>query len=184
VSDVVIVDYGAGNTRSVRAAITHVGKSSEVSADPAAIIEAPYVVLPGVGSARSAMEHLNETGAAEALRQRYRDEGPTLGICLGMQLALESSEEDGGVKCLGLLEGKVVRLEAERVPRLGWAIVDPWGDAYYFAHSYVAEAPDVVATSDGLTVALRRGTFLGVQFHPEKSADAGLNFLGQCLSLV
>ena len=115
-SDVVIVDYGAGNTRSVRAAITHVGRSSEVSADPARIVAAPYVVLPGVGSARSAMVHLNETGAADALRERYRSGGSTLGICLGMQLALASSEEDGGVACLGLLEGKVVRLVADRVP--------------------------------------------------------------------
>jgi glutamine amidotransferase len=183
-SDVVIVDYGAGNTRSVRAAITHAGKSSEVSADPATIIEAPYVVLPGVGSARSAMAHLNETGAAEALRERFRNGGPTLGICLGMQLALASSEEDGGVECLGLLDGKVVRLVADRVPRLGWAIVEPWGDAYYFAHSFVAEAYDAVATSDGLTVAVQRGPFLGVQFHPEKSGEAGLGFLGQCLSRV
>jgi glutamine amidotransferase len=82
------------------------------------------------------------------------------------------------------LEGKVVRLVADRVPRLGWAIVEPWGDAYYFAHSFVADAPDAVATSDGLTVAVQRGAFLGVQFHPEKSGDAGLNFLGQCLSRV
>ena len=183
-SDVVIIDYGAGNTRSVAAAITHVGRSTEVSADPAKIVDAPYVVLPGVGSARSAMEHLNETGAAEALRARFRLNGPTLGICLGMQLALEASEEDGGVECLGLLEGKVVRLQAERVPRLGWAIVEPWGDAYYFAHSFVGTSPDAVATSDGLTVAVRKDSFFGVQFHPEKSGDAGLNFIGQCLSLV
>ncbi|MFZ1063162.1 MAG: imidazole glycerol phosphate synthase subunit HisH [Acidimicrobiales bacterium] len=183
-SDVVIVDYGAGNTRSVRAAITHVGKSSEVSADPVAIGAAPYVVLPGVGSARSAMNHLTETGAAQALRARFERGGAMLGICLGMQLALATSEEDGGVRCLELLEGSVVRLHAERVPRLGWAMVEPWGDAYYFAHSFVAVAPDTVATSEGLTAAVQRGSFLGVQFHPEKSGDAGLRFLGQCLSLV
>jgi glutamine amidotransferase len=101
-----------------------------------------------------------------------------------MQLALESSEEDGGVEGLGLLAGKVVRLEAERVPRLGWAVVEPWGDAYYFAHSYAAQSPDAIATSDGITVAVQRGSFLGVQFHPEKSGDAGLDFLEQCLSRV
>ena len=183
-SDVVIVDYGAGNTRSVRAAITHVGRSSEVSADPDVIVAAPYVVLPGVGSAQSAMAHLNETGAAAALRERFHQGAATLGICLGMQLALGTSEEDGGVTCLGLLEGRVVRLVADRVPRLGWAIVEPWGDAYYFAHSFVADAPDAVATSDGLTVAVQRGAFFGVQFHPEKSGDAGLTFLGRCLSLA
>ena len=182
--DVVIVDYGAGNTRSVRAAITHVGKSSEVSADPWTIANAPYVVLPGVGSARSAMAHLDETGASTALRERFTANAPTLGICLGLQLALESSEEDGGVACLGLVPGNVVRLEAERVPRLGWAVVEPWGEAYYFAHSFVAQSPATIATSDGLSVAVQSGSFLGVQFHPEKSGDAGLEFLGQCLSLV
>jgi glutamine amidotransferase len=181
---VVVVDYGAGNTRSVRAALSHLNKTSEVSSDPERIETASFVVLPGVGSARSAMEHLNETGAASAVRRRYEQSAPLLGICLGMQLALESSEEDGGVEGLGLLAGKVVRLEAERVPRLGWAVVEPWGDAYYFAHSYAAQSPDAIATSDGITVAVQRGSFLGVQFHPEKSGDAGLDFLEQCLSRV
>jgi glutamine amidotransferase len=101
-----------------------------------------------------------------------------------MQLALETSEEDGGVTGLGLLPGYVRRLHTDRVPRLGWAIVDPWGDAYYFAHSYAAQSVDGVATSDGITVAVRRGSFFGVQFHPEKSAEAGLTFLEQCLSLA
>lgn len=183
-TDVIVVDYGAGNTRSVRAALTHLGRSSEVSSDPAKIATAPYVVLPGVGSARSAMVHLNETSAAAALRDRFADHGPTLGICLGMQLALEASEEDGGVEGLGLLSGEVVRLTTGRVPRLGWAIVEPWGDAFYFAHSYAAQSPDSIATSDGITVAVRRGPFLGVQFHPEKSGDAGLEFLEKCLSLA
>ncbi len=181
-SDVVIVDYGAGNTRSVRAALTHLGRSSEVSADPALISSAPYVILPGVGSARSAMDHLDETGAAGALRERFAAHAPILGICLGMQLALQASEEDGGVKGLGLLEGLVVRLDAPRIPRLGWAIVEPWGDAFYFAHSFVAESPDTVATSEGLSAAVQRGSFLGVQFHPEKSDVAGLSFLESCLS--
>ena len=171
-SDVVVIDYGAGNTRSVRAALLRLGRSSEVLSDPNAIRDAEFVVLPGVGSARSAMEHLNRTGAAEALRQRFATAGPTLGICLGLQLSLETSEEDGGVVGLGLIEGHVRRLHADRVPRLGWAVVDPWGDAYYFAHS----------TSDGVTAAVRRGSFLGVQFHPEKSGPAGLDFLEQCLS--
>jgi glutamine amidotransferase len=182
VSDVVVVDYGAGNTRSVCAALAHLGKSSEVTSSPEKIALAPYVIMPGVGSARSAMQHLNETGAAAALRQRFADDGEILGICLGMQLALDASEEDGGVEGIGLLRGEVVRLVAERVPRLGWAAVEPWGDAYYFAHSFAAQAPDVIATSEGITVAVQRGSFLGVQFHPEKSANAGLDFLEQCLS--
>jgi glutamine amidotransferase len=93
VSDVVVVDYGAGNTRSVRAALSHLNKTSEVSSDPERIETASFVVLPGVGSARSAMEHLNETGAASAVRRRYEQSAPLLGICLGMQLALESSRQ-------------------------------------------------------------------------------------------
>ena len=128
------------------------------------------------------MTHLNETGAAAALRERYRNGGATLGICLGMQLALERSEEDGGVDGLGLMSGDVVRLRDGRVPRLGWSVVEPWGDAYYFAHSYAARSEFGVASVDGVTVAVRRGSFLGVQFHPEKSGPAGLRFLEQCLS--
>lgn len=181
-SDVVVVDYGAGNTRSVRAALAHLGASSVVTSDPFKIKGSTQVVLPGVGSARSAMAHLNATGAARAIRERFDDGGPILGICLGMQLALETSEEDGGVEGIGLLSGSVYRMSEGRVPRLGWAQVDPWGEAYYFAHSYAAKSNDSVATSDGVTVAIERGSFLGVQFHPEKSAAAGLDFLEQCLS--
>jgi glutamine amidotransferase len=182
VSDVVVVDYGAGNTRSVRAALTHLGRTSVVSSDVSAIREADFVVLPGVGSARSAMAHLDDTGAADALRERFIEGRSTLGICLGMQLAMDCSEEDGGVPGLGLLEGDVVRLREGRVPRLGWSVVEPWGQAYYFAHSYAVRSTDAVASVDGVTVAVRRDSFLGVQFHPEKSGPAGLEFLDQCLS--
>jgi len=182
VSDVVVVDYGAGNTRSVRAALTHLGHTSLVSGDPRDIVNAEFLILPGVGSARSAMEHMTVTGAVSALRARFDEGKPMLGICLGMQMAMESSEEDGGVEGLGLLEGHVRRLTTERVPRLGWAIVEPWGEAYYFAHSYACESSDAIATSDSITVAVQHGSFLGVQFHPEKSGDAGLSFLDQCLS--
>jgi len=182
--NVVVVDYGAGNTRSVRAALSHLGHDSVVTGDAREIRDAEFVVLPGVGSASSAMAHLNETGAASALRQRFSDGGTTLGICLGMQLALEHSEEDGGVDGLGLMEGEVVRLLDGRVPRLGWSVVEPWGEAYYFAHSYAAKSSCSVASVDGVTVAVRQGPFLGVQFHPEKSGPAGLAFLEQCLSRV
>jgi glutamine amidotransferase len=180
--NIVVVDYGAGNTRSVRAALSHLGHESVVTSDASQIRNADFVVLPGVGSASSAMVHLNETGAAGALRQRFEADGATLGICLGMQLALAHSEEDGGVDGLGLMAGEVVRLREGRVPRLGWSIVEPWGEAFYFAHSYAARSEFGVASVDGVTVAVRDGSFLGVQFHPEKSGPAGLAFLEQCLS--
>ena len=183
-SNVVVVDYGAGNTRSVRAALTHLGLTSVVSCEPALITDAEFVVLPGVGSARSAMAHLDAAGAAQALRDRFANDRPILGICLGMQLALETSEEDGGVGGLGLLPGRVVLMHTDRVPRLGWANVEPWGESYYFAHSFAVESPASVATSEGVTVAVEDGSFFGVQFHPEKSASAGLTLLKQCLSLA
>jgi imidazole glycerol-phosphate synthase subunit HisH len=182
VKDVVIVDYGAGNTHSVAAALRRLESRSVVSSDPATLLGADYVVLPGVGSARSAMEHLRETGAAAALVERTHASGPVLGICLGLQLALESSEEDGGVTGLGLIDGTVTRLREGRVPRLGWEIVEPWGEAFYFAHSYAANTPYATASADGVTAVVEHGAFLGVQFHPEKSGPAGLDFLSSCLS--
>jgi glutamine amidotransferase len=182
VSEVAVVDYGAGNTRSVRAALSRLGLASRVTSDAATLEVADLVVLPGVGSARSAMEQLSRTGADAALRRRFADGGPLLGICLGLQLAVESSEEDGGVEGLGLLRGVVRRLDAPRVPRIGWAVVEPWGQTYFFAHSFAVDSPDVTATSEGVTAAVARGPFLGVQFHPEKSGSAGLAFLESCLS--
>jgi glutamine amidotransferase len=184
VKDVVVIDYGAGNTHSVCAALRRVNRSSVVTSDAGAILGADHVVLPGVGSARSAMAHLRDTGADRALRERFDGGGVILGICLGMQLAFETSEEDGGVLGLGLLRGAVTRLRSGRVPRLGWAMVEPWDEAYYFAHSFAAASPDAVATSDGVDVAVRRGAFFGVQFHPEKSGPAGLEVLERCLSPV
>lgn len=181
-SEVVIVDYGAGNTRSVRAALRRLGRESVVSSEPALIGDAPLVILPGVGSARSAMAHLRETGADDALRARFAAGRFTLGICLGLQLALDVSEEDGGVAGLGLLPGRVVRLREGRVPRLGWSVVEPWGGAFYFAHSFAALSDDVVATAEGVTAAIERDAFLGVQFHPEKSGPDGADFLERCLA--
>ncbi len=183
-SETLIVEYGAGNTHSVRAAFARIGETTRLSADPEEILSAAYVVLPGVGSARAAMTHLNATGAADALRARFAAGRPILGICLGLQLALEISEEDGGVETLALLPGRVVRLTEGRVPRLGWAMVEPWGEAFYFAHSFVAQSPHVSATSDGVTAAVSHGSFTGVQFHPEKSGPTGERWLASCRSLV
>ena len=180
--NVAVVDYGAGNTRSVLAALRHVGLEGEVTSDPFAVLGAARVILPGVGSARSAMEHLRATGVDEALRKRLRVGDPILGICLGLQLAMTTSEEDGGVETLNLCAGEVTHLGVERVPRLGWALVEPWGETFYFAHSFAANSPYAVAFSEGVTAAVEAGSFLGVQFHPEKSGPVGLEWLERCLT--
>jgi glutamine amidotransferase len=179
---VAVCDYGAGNVRSVLAALRRLGADARSTRDPAEILAAELAVLPGVGSARSAMAGLREAGLDEALRSRAAAGGRTLGICLGLQLALEESEEDGGVPGLGLLEGRATRLQEGRVPRMGWATVDPWGEAFYFAHSYAADTPAATARSEGVVAAAESGGFLGVQFHPEKSGPAGARFLERCLS--
>jgi glutamine amidotransferase len=179
--NVAVCDYGAGNVRSVLLAFERLGADVVLTSDPAAVSEAGLAVLPGVGSARSAMARLTETGLDEALRGRS---GPTLGICLGLHLALEWSEEDGGVSGLCLVPGRAVRIQDGRVPRIGWATVEPGGEAYWFAHSFAAETPAAVATSDGLVAEARLGSFTGIQFHPEKSGAAGARWLERCLSLA
>jgi imidazole glycerol phosphate synthase glutamine amidotransferase subunit len=174
---VAICDYKAGNIRSVEIALRRLG--AELVGDVAG---ADLAVLPGVGAARSAMEELRAQGLDEVLRQRLADERPVLGICLGLQLAVEWSEEDGGVDGLGLLPGKAYRLREGRVPRMGWADVD--GSAYYFAHSYAVETPCATATSEGIVAEARSGAFVGVQFHPEKSGAAGARYLDRVLAEV
>ena len=178
--NVAICDYGAGNTRSVEIAFARLGARFTDDVD-----DADLAVLPGVGSARSAMEGLRATGLDAALRERVDDGRRVLGICLGLQLALDESEEDGGVEGLGIVPGWSVRLSEGRIPRIGWAEVDGLGETFYFAHSYAAETPCATARSEGIVAVAERGAFIGVQFHPEKSAAAGARFLESlCLSLV
>jgi imidazole glycerol-phosphate synthase subunit HisH len=175
--NVAIARYGAGNVRSVELALRRLG--ADVTDDLAG---ADLAILPGVGSARSAMEGLGVS--ADVLRERHAAGRPILGICLGLQLALDESEEDGGVEGLGIVPGRAVRLHGERVPRIGWASVEPSGEAYWFAHSYEAQTDATVATSEGHSAIVEHGSFTGVQFHPEKSGAAGARFLEQCLSRV
>jgi imidazole glycerol phosphate synthase glutamine amidotransferase subunit len=169
---VAVCDYGAGNTRSVEIAFARLG--AELTDDVAG---ADLAVLPGVGSARSAMEGLRARGLDETLRERVEEGRRVLGICLGLQLALEESEEDGGVPGLGILPGRSVRLREGRIPRIGWAEVEGLGDAFYFAHSYAADTPCATAFSEGIAAVAESGSFTGVQFHPEKSGAAGARFL-------
>jgi imidazole glycerol phosphate synthase glutamine amidotransferase subunit len=174
---VAICEYGAGNVRSVRLAFARLG--AEEIADVRA---ADLAVLPGVGSARAAMAGLRARGHDRALRERFEEGRPILGICLGLQLALEESEEDGGVAGLGLVPGRAERLRESRVPRIGWADVGDRG-AFYFAHSYAAVTPSATAWSEGVVAEVRHGSFLGCQFHPEKSGALGATYLEEALSL-
>jgi glutamine amidotransferase len=177
---VAICEYGAGNVRSVALAFERLGV--DVGGD---VATADLAVLPGVGSAAAAMRGLRERGLDDVLRARVDRGRPVLGICLGLQLALEESEEDGGIQCLGILPGRAVRLREGRVPRIGWAEVDELGQAFYFAHSYAAETSAAVAHSEGVVAVACAGSFTGVQFHPEKSGAAGARFLeALCLSRV
>ena len=179
---VAVCEYGAGNVRSVLLAFERLGADARATGDPDEVARADLAVLPGVGSARTARDGLVSRGLDEALRERVAGGRPTLGICLGLQLALESSDEDDGVAGLGLVPGRAVRLRRERVPRIGWARVEPDGEEFWFAHSYAAETPAVTGTSEGVVAVAEAGSYLGVQFHPEKSGRAGARFLERCLS--
>jgi imidazole glycerol phosphate synthase glutamine amidotransferase subunit len=174
---VAICEYGAGNVRSVEIAFARLGATLTDC-----VYDADLAVLPGVGSARAAMAGLRERGHDVALRARFVANRPILGICLGLQLALEHTDEDGGVTGLGLVPGRAVRLHEGRVPRMGWAAVDDRG-AFYFAHSYAAESPCATAWSEGVVAEVRSGSFLGCQFHPEKSGALGARYLEEALSL-
>ena len=180
--NVAVCEYGAGNVRSVRLALARLGARETDD-----VLGADLAVLPGVGSARAAMDGLRARGHVAALRGRFSGGRLILGICLGLQLALDETEEDGGVDGIGLVPGRAVRLTEGRVPRIGWASVGDRG-AFYFAHSYAAETPHATAWSEGVVAEVRHGSFVGCQFHPEKSGPAGSRYLQEvldaCLSLV
>lgn len=190
---VVLADYGAGNLRSVASALVRAGAEPVVSADPADAREAPLVVVAGVGNAATAAAGL--APVADALRERVAAGRPLLGICVGLQLLFEASEEGG--RGLGLLRGEVRRLRSRTVPHMGWnalvatrpsALLDGLdGEDVYFAHSYAAEPADDVATAvvehDGaLVAAVESGPVAGVQFHPERSGAVGARLLRNALA--
>jgi imidazole glycerol phosphate synthase glutamine amidotransferase subunit len=175
--NVAICGYGAGNVRSVEIALRRLG--AKITTD---VGTADLAVLPGVGSARAAMAGLRERGHDVALRERFEQDQPIFGICLGLQLVLDWTEEDGGVDGLGLVPGRATRLQEGRVPRMGWADVDDRG-AFYFAHSYAAQTPHATAWSEGVVAEARCGSFIGCQFHPEKSGALGARYLEEALSL-
>ena len=176
---VAIAQYGAGNVRSVAIAFGRLG--CELVDDVAG---ADLAVLPGVGAARSALAGLRASGHDDALQARVAEGRPVLGICIGLQIATDWSEEDGGVEGLGLLPGRVLRLREGRVPRMGWSIVEPRQEAYYFAHSYACETPHATAWAEGVVAEAVHGSFRGCQFHPEKSGAAGARYLAGVLEEV
>lgn len=189
---IVLADYGAGNLRSVCAAFERAGAEPEISTDPDEVREAPLAVIAGVGHVESAARGL--APVAEALRERAAAGRPLLGICVGLQLLFEESDEGG--RGLGLLAGRVRRLRAARVPHMGWnaltltaptALLDGLDGAdVYFAHSFAAEPADGVAVAEvehggPIVAAVESGPLAGVQFHPERSAAAGARVLENAL---
>jgi glutamine amidotransferase len=185
---VALVDLGYGNIGSIEIALNRLGAEVTRTADAATIRGAARVVLPGVGAAGYAMGRIETLGLRDTLTTLSQ---PLLGICLGMQLLFEASEEDGA-RCLGLIPGQVRRLEpalGRPVPHMGWSRLDAragapgltTGDYVYFAHSFACDdGPHSLAVADyGRTVpaAVRKGNVLGAQFHPERSSAAGARFL-------
>jgi glutamine amidotransferase len=198
VTDVVVVDYGAGNLRSLRTGLERAGATVTVTADADRVSAAARVLVPGVGAAGPAMAALDRGGLRQAIIAAAAAGAHVFGICLGMQLLYERSEE-GGVECLGLLSGRVAAMGfAGRLPHMGWNDVTaerehPLATALpavcYFAHSYCVEpaaAATVLATTelDGhrFTSVAGRGRIAGTQFHPEKSGPAGRELLRSFLA--
>lgn len=192
-----IIDYNMGNLRNVQKGFEKVGFSSRITSDPNQLAEATHLVLPGVGAFGDAMEELRRRGLVEPIREAIQREKPFLGICLGLQLLMERSYEDGVHEGLGILPGEVVRFDLPTeyaVPHMGWNqlhIRQPnpllngidEGDYVYFVHSYyvVPQDPSVIATETDYGVmfcsSIGRGRLFATQFHPEKSQAVGLRML-------
>ena len=203
-AEVGLVDYGMGNRRSVQKALEHVGARVTVSSKPDVLASCDALVVPGVGAFPRAMERLAELGLDAFLTERAGAGTPILGICLGMQLFFERSSEQGGAEGLGVVPGEVVELEAPglKLPHIGWSEVT-WRResslldgvsrqvAYYHVHSYVcspSSEEDVLGEAEygrRFVTAVAHGSFVGLQFHPEKSSLDGLallaNFVSSCV---
>jgi glutamine amidotransferase len=190
-----ILDYGSGNLRSVQKAFEHVGVEAVVGCDPQAMAAASGLVLPGVGAFGAAMEQLEQANLVVPLLERVQAGVPFLGVCLGLQLLFEGSEEDPGACGLGLVRGDVRALPSTvKVPHIGWNQIEacadsdmldgiPDGSAFYFVHSYavVPRSPSAVLTMtdyNGVSFvsSIEVDNIVAVQFHPEKSSTLGLRF--------
>jgi glutamine amidotransferase len=192
--EIIVVDYDAGNLRSVQRALEAVGERPRITSNPRDVDQAEALVLPGVGSAQDCMRKLAARGLVEPLRAYAASGRPFLGVCIGLQLLFDGSEEGGGVECLGILPGTVKRFpggEGLKVPQIGWNAVQlkfdhpllsgiPGGSYFYFVHSYYADPAEPEITLGeaefGVDFAaiVARDNVVATQFHPEKSADLGL----------
>jgi len=196
---IALIDYNAGNLTSVRLAFEYIGAHCEITRDPMKILSAERVVFPGVGAAGEAMRNLKEFGLVEPLRTVAAQGVPFLGICLGTQVILEFSEEDGGVQCIGLVPGKVKLFRPPdplcKIPHMGWNAVEfrrrhplfegiESGSEFYFVHSYYPSPTDethILAETEyaGIRFAsvIGNGNLFATQFHPERSGRIGLKLL-------
>lgn len=203
---IAVIDYGAGNIKSVENAIRFLGEEPVLTSDPEVILSADKVILPGVGAFGAAMERIRNLGLEEVIHKVVDNNVPFLGICLGLQLLFEASEESPGVKGLGILNGRILRIPDDgilKVPQIGWNDLtypdhDHIGRLFegldehsyvYFVHSYYLQAEDpsiVTATAEyGVTVhaSVEKGNVFACQFHPEKSEKVGMHILRNFLNL-
>ena len=198
-----IIDYDAGNIKSVEKALQHLGQEAVITADPDLILSSDHVILPGVGAFGDAMARLRSSGLDRVIGHVAEKKIPFLGICLGLQLLFESSEESPGVTGLGLLEGRILRIppkEGLKIPHMGWNSITCSKDArlfkglpehpyVYFVHSYYLSASrreDVTATTEYSTLihaSVEHGNIFACQFHPEKSGSVGLQILRNFIDL-
>ena len=198
-----IIDYDAGNLRSVEKAIALLGGDPVITRDRETILKADHVILPGVGAFGDAMEKLNQYGLTEVVREVAQAGIPLIGICLGMQLLFERSDESDGVPGIGVLEGDIIKIPDTpglKIPHMGWNSLDirpgtrlyegiESGSYVYFVHSYYLKARDeaIVAASTEygchIHASVESGNVFGCQFHPEKSSTVGLSILKNFLSV-
>jgi glutamine amidotransferase len=199
---IALIDYGAGNLKSVANAITKLGYRSKISSYPSEILDAQAVILPGVGAAADAMANLRRLGLVDTIHQIITEGHPFLGICIGLQILLSNTEEGGNHKCLSIIPGKVRKLTPGfKIPHMGWNQVKqlsihpifagiPDNTNFYFVHSYYAVPESnttVIGTTDyGISFCsvLAQGKLVATQFHPEKSGEWGLKLYDNFLKMA